>query len=72
MISEVKTGGTFRRQIPGCFIAAGGTETGCDLFHAAFMEHGVFSSHGSMWNACSSIEIDGRRQGQSGLLLEEK
>jgi len=25
-----------------------------------------------MWNACSSIEIGGRRQGQSGLLLEEK
>jgi len=42
------------------------------LFHAAFMERGVFSSHGSMWNACSSIEIGGRRQGQSGLLLEEK
>jgi len=36
------------------------------------MEERVFSDRGSMRNACSSIEYDGCRQGQSGPLLEEK
>jgi len=36
------------------------------------MEERVFSDRGSMRNACSSIEQDGCRQGQSGPLLEEK
>lgn len=65
-----------RRSIPqvNCRgrIAADGTDTAPCLFHAAFMEERVFSDRGSMRNACSSIEYDGCRQGQSGPLLEEK